>query len=136
MRPILANLTAALLLLQAASGGCWQRPEGCEDVASSRALVDSGCNDSCSHCPLGLPSDESQEPCDCESECHGVCNYTLPEHVPSEGLGKAWVSVAADVDLGFLASVRTSIAARQHDFGRPTPFSPHRLHLLHQVILI
>ena len=133
MHSPLVNLTATLLLLQALSGWCWQRPEGCKPTATSPSVAVSCCGDSCRHCPL---SNESQEPCDCKLECHGVCAYTLPEQVPSEGLSKAWVSVAAIVDVGFVSSVQTKVVAWQRDSWGPISSGPTRLHLLHQVILI
>lgn len=137
MRPILVNLTAALLLLQAVSGWCWERPAGCEGSGSTPPVASTvACGDSCRQAPQIPPVSDSEEPCDCEFECRGICTYTVSEHVPTETLTKAWASVVAVLFVNPPASIQASLAAHGHSLERLARPSPQRLHLLHQVILI
>ena len=134
MRTILPFLMAALLLIQAVSGSCWQPARACvglqtaADLACTHKCCDSGCEDSGEDKP-------SQDPCKCRLECSGICTFLAPE---KPQIDSAQLSVAFDYP-----AAHSALADRQADYGFGTAVAlgaaefqpPLRLHLLHQVLL-
>lgn len=134
MRKILPISMAALLLIQAVFGLCWQPARACIDLETAAELV-------CAHrcCDSGCEGNEegtpSQAPCKCHLECSGICTFLAPEkpQVDSVKLVVALDDLSAYsalIDMRADGGYWTELA-----FG-PAKFPPPlRLHLLHQVML-
>jgi hypothetical protein len=134
MHRVLQISMAALLLIQAVSGSCWQPARSCidrETPACHIAAIADGCD-----CDDSQNKRPSQDPCNCPLECSGICTFLAPESVQHDF---AHLIVAFD----WLASQSITVD-RQDEFpslneliiGCVESELPLRLHLLHQIQLI
>lgn len=121
---------ACLLFLQAVSGWCWQCPHDCMPCGDRVAQPTKSCSHDCDH------EQQSEGPCKCNLECHGICTYLQPEktQVDSPVELVSWDIVAittASTDLAHGSALAWELAQSRGELEPPL-----RLHLFHQVLLI
>ncbi len=135
MRTVLPISMAALLLIQAVSGSCWQPTRACigletaRGVASTHSCCETGCEDE-------GEGNSTEGPCGCDLECSGICTYLGSEKIDfdSAQLIVAFAHALVQSALADSQSVPTNWT--QILCGTSEIEPPLRLHLLHQTLLI
>ncbi len=134
MQVLLSNSTALVLLVHALLGCCWHHAPACHEPEAEPAAAVACCShhqhaeDGCGHTPV--------EPCKCKLECHGICTYLPPQKT---SLDAPELIVPFDFVALTLATSHLSASPEASWDAAISPGSSgcaHRLHLLHQVLLI
>jgi hypothetical protein len=133
MRGTVSSLLAVLLLTQAVSGWCWQKPRDCGHCAAPTAEV----SQTCCGGPCGHDAEQEKPvaPCEHKRECHGFCTYLVPDQTQVDSPDVATPFDFADAHAA-LANMLSAGAMRWRLDGPPDAKPPLRLHLFHQVLLI
>jgi len=131
MRVLLSILMTVCLVMQATFGCC---RSGCPGCAHEACDFDGAPVSifACHH-----DHDGSAEPCPCESQCRGVCNYVVGSKVWIERPASSYsAALAAAIPVNFAArSPDVTLRERWEPPGSESQL-PLRLHLLNQVWLI
>jgi hypothetical protein len=126
MHAYVASLMAVLLAVHAAVGCCWHHAHACETVEVAKPC--------CSHHQHEQKS--QQQPCRCDVECEGLCQYVAPEKVRLDGPGfVGWLEFVAP---GGTFADRSIVNGTWHgESWSPIDSGPPlRLNLLNSVWLI
>jgi hypothetical protein len=136
MQSLFTSLMAALLLFQAATGMCCNRPCIGDCTASVASTAQSTSTACCDHCKHEVPAPQVPDaPCS-HHECLGFCTFVSNDKVQVD-----FPRLVAPLDLSIcscilcdeIGSLSPSFSVANHP---QTKCLPVRLHLLNQVILI
>ncbi|MBL9122402.1 MAG: hypothetical protein JNG90_02135 [Planctomycetaceae bacterium] len=137
MAALFSPTIAAVLLIHAVLGCCWQHAR----QAIAEAATNISVADTCCHQHDAPEHSAPQQPCDCRWECHATCVYLADKPTfEMQSLVAAFAgdlglfAVPAPVDWATVGS-RAS-RARAHESAALGARPPLRLHLLHQLLLI
>jgi hypothetical protein len=131
MQAFLSILMASVIVLHAAFGCCWHHAHCCSQFSQVAVSQPAKC---CQHHHESSGS-HRQSPGKCKVECHGVCNYLVPQKVRIDP-----PRMVALFDV-----VANQTASSDFRFDVPSGWTlekssletaPLRLHLLHQHLLI
>jgi hypothetical protein len=132
MHAFLSSFTAALLFIHAVFGCCWHHAHGGNH--GQRAALSESATCCPHHSHDGCSNDEC--PCQCESDCEGICSYTPAQKIVIE----APQASAPHYVLSAVAFTGCDLrfAAGPIELGGKLcePAPPLRAHLLNQVFLI
>lgn len=138
MQAVVSSLTAVLLFIHTVFGCCWHHAHVCQQQPIAAAATTAGC---CQHRhhhegPQQSESNPHEQPGNCQVNCHGTCNYTVPQKVRVDSpLSIAsidlWPTAGALCQSHLVSAIAWEAAGLQ-----PLPEQPLRLHLLHQLLLI